>query len=56
MAATAPETEQRERGPYAAFDFDAFSDLLHELFPLGLTDDAPIRRELGVALEAKAAS
>lgn len=27
-------------------DRDALSDLLHELFPLGLTDDCPARREV----------
>jgi hypothetical protein len=32
------------RGSYAKVDEEFLSDLLHELFPDGLTDDCPARR------------
>jgi hypothetical protein len=34
----------RPRGPVDRFGEDLLSDLLHELFPDGLTDDCPARR------------
>jgi hypothetical protein len=37
------------RGSYAQVDQDLLSDLLHELFPDGLTDDCPARRAKATA-------
>lgn len=37
---------QRERRRIAEPDPDELSNLLHELFPLGLTDDCPARQTI----------
>jgi hypothetical protein len=37
------------RGSYSKDDRDFLSDLLHELFPDGLTDDCPARRAKATA-------
>jgi hypothetical protein len=37
------------RGPSDRFGEDLLSDLLHELFPDGLTDDCPARRAKATA-------